>query len=199
MADPYIGEIRIVAFNFAPRGFALCEGQILPVAQNQALFALIGATYGGDGRTTFALPDLRGRIPLGMGTGPGLPTYQWGQRLGTPSQTLTALNLTPHSHTISTNVQAPVNIDIPANTAEGDTATPGSDKILAKTTKGLTSTQSYTSATADTTLKPIATTLSFPLQATTTQTGQGEPFSIQQPSLAISFAIALEGEFPSRS
>lgn len=80
--DYYIGEVRLVAFNYAPPGWALCNGQVLPISQYQALFALIGNTYGGDGRSTFALPDLRGRVPLHMGQGPGLPFFQWGQKSG---------------------------------------------------------------------------------------------------------------------
>jgi microcystin-dependent protein len=80
--EPFIGEIMMVGFGFAPRGWALCDGQMLPIAQNTALFSLLGTTYGGDGRTTFALPDLRGRVPVHVGSGPGLTTKTWGQRGG---------------------------------------------------------------------------------------------------------------------
>lgn len=80
--DYYIGEVRLVAFNYAPQGWALCNGQVLPISQYQALFALIGTTYGGDGRSTFALPDLRGRLPIHVGQGANLPPFQWGQKSG---------------------------------------------------------------------------------------------------------------------
>ena len=82
-SDPFIGEIMTVGFNFAPRGWAFCEGQLLAISSHTALFSLLGTTYGGDGRTTFGLPDLRGRVPLGVGTGPGLPSVGWGEKLGT--------------------------------------------------------------------------------------------------------------------
>jgi microcystin-dependent protein len=93
-SDPFIAEIRPFGFNFAPRGWAFCQGQIMSIAQNTALFSLIGTTYGGDGRVTFGLPDLQGRTPLGMGQGPGLPAYDWGERAGAVSTTLLAANLT---------------------------------------------------------------------------------------------------------
>jgi len=82
MPDPFIGEIRMVGFNFAPRGWALCDGQLLPISQNAALFSLLGTIYGGDGRTTFGLPDLRSRVPVHSGQGPGLSSYSIGQRSG---------------------------------------------------------------------------------------------------------------------
>lgn len=96
--EPYIGEIAMFAGNFAPRGWAFADGQLLPINQFQALFSILGTTYGGDGRTTFALPDLRGRIPLGVGSGPGLPTVTWGQKSGTQSVTLTEGQIPSHAH-----------------------------------------------------------------------------------------------------
>jgi microcystin-dependent protein len=98
MSEPFLGEIKMVGFNFNPRGWAFCDGQLLPIAQNSALFSLLGTTYGGDGRTTFALPDLRGRVALHPGSGPGLPTYRQGERSGNHQTTLTAANLAPHTH-----------------------------------------------------------------------------------------------------
>ena len=92
--DPYIGEIMTVGFNFAPRGWSLCHGQLLPISQNTALFSLLGTTYGGDGRTTFGLPDLRGRVALGEGDGPGLTPRPWGQKAGQESIS----KVPPHSH-----------------------------------------------------------------------------------------------------
>ena len=99
--DPFIGQIELFGFNFAPRGWAKCEGQILSISSNQALFSLLGTTYGGDGRTTFALPDLRGRAALHTGTGPGLSTYSWGQKSGSPSSPLVPAQLPPHTHSVA--------------------------------------------------------------------------------------------------
>lgn len=98
MAEPFVGEIRMFAGNFAPRGWALCGGQLLAVSQNDALFSLLGTIYGGDGRTTFGLPDLRGRIPVHQGTGPGLSPRRLGERGGTENVTLTVQQIPSHSH-----------------------------------------------------------------------------------------------------
>ncbi|MDF1696821.1 MAG: tail fiber protein [Saprospiraceae bacterium] len=99
--DPFLGQIILFAGNFAPRGWALCEGQILPINQNQALFSLFGTTYGGDGRTSFALPDLRGRAPVCIGHGAGLSNYSWGQKKGTERNTITEQQMPAHNHTVS--------------------------------------------------------------------------------------------------
>ena len=98
MSDPFIGEIKMFGGNFAPRDFAFCDGQLLPIAQNTALFSLLGTMYGGDGRTTFALPDLRSRVPIGQGQGPGLSPRSIGETVGSPSVTLLASQLPPHGH-----------------------------------------------------------------------------------------------------
>lgn len=98
--EPFIGQIMAVGFSFPPRGWALCEGQLLGIPQHQALFSLLGTTYGGDGRTTFGLPDLRGRCIIGTGTGPGLPTHRWGERGGVDQQTLSVNQLPSHNHQI---------------------------------------------------------------------------------------------------
>lgn len=199
MSDPFIGEIKLVGFNFAPRGWAFCAGQLLPIAQNTALFSLLGTVYGGDGRVTFALPDLRGRAAIHFGAGPGLPDYRLGAKAGQPSTTLSALNLPSHSHVLSTTVNTQANISIPANSNEGDSSVPGDDKILAKSSKGLSSTNIYTSSTENTTLKPVATPLSIPIQGQTLTTGGSQSFSNQSPVLAMNYVIALVGIFPSRS
>ena len=96
--DAFLGSINTFGFNFAPRGWALCQGQLLAISQNSALFSLLGTTYGGDGRTSFGLPDLRGRASVGMGHGPGLSNYSWGERGGSETRTLTSLNLPSHTH-----------------------------------------------------------------------------------------------------
>ena len=116
MADPFIGQIVMFAGNFAPRGWALCDGQLLPIAQNQALFSILGATYGGDGGTSFALPDLRGRVPLHAGQGPGLNDYNLGQQGGVEQVTLNTSNLPAHSYTATTTTRAQSNY--------GDSASP---------------------------------------------------------------------------
>jgi microcystin-dependent protein len=100
MAEPFLSEIRIVSFRFAPRGWAMCNGQLLPISQNQALYSLIGTTYGGDGQSTFALPDLRGRAPIHMGDGPGLRRRDIGETGGSERVTLLVDHLPPHRHAI---------------------------------------------------------------------------------------------------
>ena len=115
MAEPFVGEIRMFAGNFAPRGFAFCDGQLLAISQNDALFALLGTTYGGDGRTTFALPDLRGRVPVHAGSGPGLTRRTLGQRAGSEQETLTLSQIPAHNH----NMRA---LDKPGGKATGENA-----------------------------------------------------------------------------
>ena len=116
--EPTLAEIRMFAGNFAPRGWALCEGQLLPISDNQALFSLLGTIYGGDGRTTFALPDFRGRCPISPGNGPGLPGYNVGQKVGAATTSLTVSNLPPHTHAATTTAQAN------ALPSQGDSAVP---------------------------------------------------------------------------
>ena len=100
MSNPFLGELRLVGGNFAPRGWAFCAGQLLPIAQNDALYALIGTTFGGDGQVTFGLPDLRGRVVIGQGTGSGLSSYVIGQMSGTESVTLNQNQMPAHNHTL---------------------------------------------------------------------------------------------------
>jgi microcystin-dependent protein len=101
MADPFVGEIRVVGFNFAPTGWALCNGQVLPIAQNTALFSLLGTTYGGDGRTTFALPNLQGRASMHQGQGPGLSYHALGEADGTQAETLSPAQMPAHNHALA--------------------------------------------------------------------------------------------------
>src|ERR1700752_1646758 len=103
MSEPFLSEIKIVSFNFPPKGWALCNGQLLPINQNQDLFSLLGTTYGGNGQTNFALPDLRSRIPVHLGQGPGLAPYIQGQQLGVETVTLTAPNIAAHTHPVNTD------------------------------------------------------------------------------------------------
>jgi microcystin-dependent protein len=174
MATPFLAQITLFAGNFAPRGWAFCQGQILAVSQNTALFAILGTTYGGNGQTTFALPDLRGRVPVGPGQGPGLSNYDLGQVAGTESVTLNSNQLPAHTHTLN------------ANSAAGSLRDPGGN-VLAKEATGQTAV--YTNAAPNTALNA----------ASVGSVGGGQPVSIVQPYLAINFIIALEGIFPSRN
>lgn len=182
--DPFVGEIRMVGFNFAPNGWLLCNGQILPISPYQALFALLGTTFGGNGTSTFALPDLQGRVPLNVGSGPGLPVYSWGQKGGAPSVALTMANLPPHSHAIAQ----------PVSTANGTASSPSN----ACPAVDVTTTNERTIT---------ATTMSYAASATSGQTaaafqsgqtGSGQPISMEPPYLAVYFIIAINGIFPSR-
>lgn len=173
MAEPFIGSIVLFCGNFAPRGWATCDGQLLSIAQNSALFAILGTTFGGDGRTTFALPDLRGRVPLHPGSGPGLSTYTLGEVGGVESVTLLGPQMPMHSHAVA----APCSDGSPsASSPVGSVmANPDQTSIYAG---------SGTSAMAS---------------ATSTPAGGSQPHENRQPLLAINFIIALEGIFPSRS
>jgi len=124
MADPFVAEIRIFPFNFAPKGWAFCNGQLLPISQNTALFSLIGTFYGGDGRSNFALPDLQGSAPLGQGQGPGLSEYNVGEVGGAPSVALAASELPAHGHTLS------------ASSSNATTGTPAANATLAVSSLG---------------------------------------------------------------
>lgn len=170
--EPFIAQIMLFGGNFAPRGWAFCDGQLLPIAQYSALFSILGTTYGGDGRTTFALPDLRGRVPCHAGTGPGLTPRQIGQRFGEEHVTLTAANLPPHSHSLNA----------------ASTGTPGA---RAQNGGSLGPADIYVpgSETPNVAMNP----------ASIGSTGSGNSHDNMQPTLCINYIIALEGIFPSRS
>ena len=171
MADPFVAEIRIVPFNFAPRGWAFCDGQILPISQNTALFALLGTTYGGDGRTTFALPNLRGRSAMNRGQGPGLSQRVMGESGGSATTSLQTTQIPAHTHTLSASATA-------------SSGTPGANVALA----GTASAQVYRSPTA---LVGMA-------DAALAPAGGGQPHNNRQPYLAVYHVIALQGVFPPR-
>jgi microcystin-dependent protein len=170
MSEPFLGEIRIFPYNFAPRSWAFCSGQILAIAQNTALFSLLGTTYGGNGTTTFALPDLRGRVAVSSGQGPGLSNYDLGQVGGTESVTLTQNQMPGHSHLASVNNGAA-------------TSTRPNNQVPAQ------STPAYAAAGDGSTFNP----------AFIQNTGGGQPHGNVQPFLTLNFCIALEGIFPSRN
>lgn len=173
--EPFIAQIQPFGFNFAPRGWAQCNGQLMPIAQNTALFSLIGTTFGGDGRTTFALPDLRGRSIVHIGTGPGLETITWGERAGSSSHTLSILNLPTHTHTQL----------IPVNNEDGASSEDPENNFL-----GISGSNLYNTT---------ATSNKFLGTSVTTPTGGGQPFYSRDPFLGINVCIALVGIFPSRS
>jgi len=170
---PWIGEIMAVPFNFAPKGWALCAGQILPINQNTALFSLLGTTYGGNGTTNFALPDLRGRTPVSSGQGPGLSSYDLGGTGGVEQVTLTISQLPPHSHQAfgSTNVAT--------------TAAPAGDTWATQTRADLFS------SSGGTAMAPQALALA--------PTGGAQPHENRSPYLVMNYVIALQGIFPSRT
>jgi microcystin-dependent protein len=173
MSEPFLGEIRMFGGNFAPRGWALCNGQILPIAQNTALFSLLGTTYGGNGQTTFALPNLQGRVPIHFGQGPGLSPYTLGQSSGSENVTLLTSQLPAHNHTINATQSATTNDPsgaVPANEAASRTMIYGG--------------------------APDGTVMNPSMCGTT---GGNQPVPILQPYLCVNFIIALEGIYPSRS
>ncbi|MCC5943029.1 MAG: phage tail protein [Balneolaceae bacterium] len=170
-AEPFLGQMMLFAGNFAPRGWALCDGQLLPISQNTALFSILGTTYGGDGMSTFALPDLRGRVPLHSGQGPGLTNRSLGQAFGSETNTITVNQMPPHSHTLRA-----ATVPGSSNTPEGNVPAVNRDGIL------------HYGSTADTNMG----------SGGMTSTGGGQPMDNIQPSLAINYCIALQGVFPSR-
>ncbi|MEO8598020.1 MAG: tail fiber protein [Candidatus Solibacter sp.] len=174
--EPFIGSIVMFAGNFAPRGWAFCAGQLLPIAQNTALFSILGTTYGGNGQTTFALPDLRGRTPAGAGQGPGLPNVDLGQVGGSNTVTLTVQNLPAHNHLIMCD-----------NT--GQTSTQPSGLIPGVSDDRTTTLPVYSGNPANATMSPQMVGMA----------GSGLPVSVQDPYLGLNYIIALEGIFPSRN
>ncbi len=171
MSEPFVGEIRMFAGNFAPRGWAFCDGQLLAVSQNDALFSLLGTIYGGDGRTTFGLPDMRGRIPLHAGPGPGLSSRKLGTKSGTEKETLTTNHLASHAH------------DMKGNTNTADSAT-AQGKMLA-TPVGVRA------------FEPNDPNISL-ANTTITNTGGSQSHTNLMPTVCINFIIALFGVYPSR-
>lgn len=170
--DVFIGSLMLVPYNYAPRGFAMCDGRTLPVAQYAALFSLLGNQFGGDGRTTFALPDLRGRVPIGAGQGPGLANYPQAAAGGDVSATVTAPQMAAHNHPVK------------ASTGRVD-ATSAAGALPAKATPNVFS---ATGATPNTTLAAGAVAAA----------GQGSPHSNLMPYTSLNWIIALEGLYPVR-
>ena len=173
MSEPFLAEVRIVGFNFAPRGWAFCDGQILPINQNQSLYSLLGTTYGGDGRTSFALPDLRGRTPIHVGNSNGGGTHTLGQKSGAEIITLGAQEIPQHKHSVQ------------ASSAEGNTPIP-QDHLLADSPAQL--------------YRDYAGSTQTHLRAgTVANAGGSQAHNNMMPYLALNFCIALQGLFPSRN
>ena len=172
MTEPFVGEIKMVGFNFAPRGYATCDGQIMSIQQNTALFSLLGTTYGGNGTTTFALPDLRGRFPTHQGQGPGLATRVIGEVAGQESVTLLANELPQHSHQL-------------IGSSTGGNVSPANGFPAADSSN----TVAVYGSTGDTAMHPGAIGVA----------GGNQPHTNMPPYLVVNFVIALEGIFPSRN
>jgi microcystin-dependent protein len=172
MADPFVAEIRIFPFNFAPKGWAFCDGQILPLSQNTALFSLLGTTYGGNGQSTFALPNLQGCVPMHPGQGPGLSLHSLGESSGTETVTLLQAEIPSHPHVMN------------ASQGDGNDTSPNNE--LTATGIGV---NSYAGPAN---LAPMS-------PGTLTPAGGDRPHNNLQPYLTLNFNIALQGVFPPRS
>lgn len=169
MADPFVAEIRIFPFNFAPKGWAFCDGQVLPLSQNTALFSLLGTTYGGDGKSNFALPDLQGRAPMHPGQGPGLSLHDLGESGGSETVTLLESEIPAHSHTLNTST-IPADALAPSKFAVG---------------------------TGNNAYAPPGN-IAFAAPEALAPAGGNLPHNNMQPYLTLSFCIALQGVFPPR-
>ena len=174
MADPFVAEIRIFPFNFAPKGWAFCNGQLLPISQNTALFSLLGTTYGGDGKSTFALPDLQDNAPMHPGQGQGLSLYDLGQTGGSQTVTLLESEMPAHNHLVNGS-NGPANLQTPSNTA-----------VLGRANNPV-----YLDADPPTNVVQLAPQALSPA-------GNGAAHNNMMPYLALSFCIALQGVFPPR-
>lgn len=175
MSDQFVAEIRIFPFNFAPTGWALCNGQLMPISQNTALFALLGTTYGGDGKSTFALPDLQGSAPMQQGQGPGLSLRDLGETGGEQNVTLLATEMPAHTH----GVQA---------SGGSDSATP-TNNAWASGQKGFGNVYAASNAPTNVQMNPFGTSIA----------GGSLPHNNMQPYLGLNFCIALQGIFPPRT
>jgi len=208
MDQPYLGAIFIWAGTFAPRGYAFCQGQTLAIQQNTALFSILGTTYGGNGTTTFGLPNLCGRAPFGAGVPAqptGLSTLTLGQVGGHETVTLTQNNMPLHNHQAAfTPASGSVDIAIPAVSASNATTnTPGTTTVLSKggsADRAPLPMNVYSTAAADTTLKPFSANVSGSGgTVTVNNAGASQPFDIHPPFQALNFIIAIEGLYPPRN
>jgi len=181
--EPFIGEIKLLGFEFAPKSYANCYGQIMSIPQNTALFSLLGTTYGGNGQTTFGLPDLRGRMPIGQGTGNGLSSHSMGEMSGSASVTLLTANLPAHNHAATG-----ISVNAPVSTGGGDTASP-QGAFLANN-----GSEVFSSAAT-----PGANYGALSVTGNTGVSGSSLPLGIMNPYLVMNYSIAIYGIFPSRN
>ena len=177
--DPFVGEIRLMPYSFAPRGWQLCDGSLLQIRQNTALFSLLGTRYGGDGQNTFAIPDLRGRAAVGMGQGPGLTNYPQGTKAGTEAVTLQLQQMPAHIHSMTGSAT------LPASTGSGAKSTPTGNYFAKEPV------EQYGQAANGGNTKPM-------LNGTTSAAGGGQPHENRMPFLVMNYCIALQGVFPQR-
>lgn len=190
MSEPFIGEIRMFGFNFAPRSWAVCAGQLMPINQNPSLFALINTYYGGDGRSTMGLPDLRGRAAISMGQGPGLQSYGLGQRGGKEINQLSVGQMPAHSHTAEPTLTS----HQPATGAAADLPTPNGN-VPGQLTDGRTPQNIYSATSDNSTLKEGSVDGTIAIG----DSGSGQAVENRMPYLTMNYCIALEGLFPSRN
>lgn len=186
--DPFLGQIMLFAGNFEPRGWAFCNGQLLSIAQHTALFSILGTTYGGDGRTTFALPDLRGRVAVHEGDGPGLSSYRLGQKGGVENVTLNATQIPNHSHTAGS-------VSLPVSSNEATSSNPA-DNVLAS---AMTSISRETTVSTNVYADAGMANGNMKTAGSTDATGGSQSHTNVQPYLATNYIIALQGIFPSRN
>jgi microcystin-dependent protein len=209
MSDPFLGEIKMVGFNFAPQGWAQCLGQQMAIQQNSALFALLGVTFGGNGQTTFGLPDFRGRVPAGQGQGAGTSNILQGEMAGSPQVTLTSAQMPIHAHAAvfqGTPASGPVtlNIGTDSSTAIANPTTGGTSYLTAtavavgRDPATITGLFTGTAPNAPAHLGGGSASVTPTGNVTVGQTGGSQPVGISQPYLGTNFIIALEGVFPSR-
>ena len=188
MSDPFLGEIRIVGFNFAPRDWSMCQGQTVSISQNTALFSLLGTTFGGDGVSNFKLPDFQGRSPVGMGTGAGLSQIVQGEQSGSENVTLALSQMPAHTHVAQATVGVPA-VAASTNVA----AAPSETTVLGPISAGGRPGTLYSTDAPNTNLKP------FNAPVTVGAAGGSQPMNIRNPFLGTNFVIAMSGIFPSRS
>ncbi|CAL2075251.1 phage tail protein [Tenacibaculum sp. 190524A05c] len=198
--EPFIGEIRMFAGNFAPRSWAFCEGQLLAISSHTALFSILGTQYGGDGRTTFALPDLRGRVAISAGRGPGLQDYRQGPGSGTEFRTLTQAQMPIHTHAAAFNgTGSNASVAIPTYADEANESEPSNQSTLAIGNYQGNETSMYSTETPDGTLKPFNAPVTVGGSVTLAQAGASQSFDNRQPYTVVRYIICLQGIYPSRS
>lgn len=197
MSQPFVGQMLLVGFTFAPRNYALAQGQLMAISQNTALFSLLGTTYGGNGTSTFQLPDLRGRVPIGFGQGLGLDNYVQGEVAGSETAHILISNLPAHNHVMTGNVSVATTVGVTNTTANKI----GPNAHVLAPAQSLSTPPSpveiYSDQTPNGTLGGVSSAVTSTLG--TALTGSGLPFDLLQPYLVMNYVVALFGIFPSRN